>query len=110
MGFISKTFDLKKMARKLSKATPSEGKPIAVHDGQRLAVQDLDDYIYRQLLLPIIRREKVPTAGLDFGKISVEDIDELTEVLHNCETFELFHLGDAFTSMPPAAARNSTFI
>lgn len=110
MGFISKQFDMKMLARKLHRKQPLPEYLAKTDANRQETIGDLDDYLFQQLFLPIVRYGSVPIASLDIVRISHEDINLLAEALDNCAALDLFQLGDAFTALPPAASPKSMFI
>jgi hypothetical protein len=106
----TRSFDLKTLARRLRKTPPAPDPRNASGADGRVFAADLDEYVFRRLFLPIAKTERVPLVGLDFGRISHEDIADLHEALCNCEVFELFGIGGAFCDMRPAVSAEKSFI
>jgi len=100
MGYIEKTFDLKKFIRVMKKS-PDETE--SLRGPETLSPEDLNP-----CLLPaytqILREGVVTIAGLDFGGISVGDIDDLENVLRYSPANRLFSISEVFIGFEPAAA------
>jgi hypothetical protein len=108
----SRSFDVKTLMRLLHKAPETQTHDISEKTGEDACVRprDLDAYVYQRLFLPIAAEKPVPLEGLDFGKITYEDIGDLANALDNCDVFALFNLGDVFRGIRPAVSAKQMFI
>jgi len=106
MGFIKKTFDLRKFARVLSKHQGAQEKN---QDPDALIPGELKPYLY-DMYIHILRHDSIDISKLDFDEIGDGDIDDLENVLENTPTNELFRLSDVFRHFKPTAATGRIFI
>jgi len=106
MGFIDKTFDLKKFARALREQS---GEPERNHDPDALTPDNLKPCLY-DAYIQILRHESIDISRLDFGEIGDGDIDDLENVLENSPANRLFRLSDVFRQFEPSAAAGRVFI
>lgn len=80
MGFITNVLDLKKLAKNLDRKTAIAVTDNAEHD-ERFG---LDEYISQKIFLPMLVDGVIPIAGLDIGRITDEDIEQVYDVFcHN---------------------------
>jgi hypothetical protein len=114
MGFISKSFSVKKLASSLrrkkdldKRAGANRG---ANNAAQGSAVATLDRYIYDNLYIPIVRDGRVPIRGLDIARLTEDELNKLSDALTRCNTREYVRLGLIFESLRPAASQKQMFI
>jgi hypothetical protein len=106
-----RSFDPKKLARMPDKAPEAQADDNSEENkGGDVSPCDLDAYVYQRLFLPIVEEKPIPLEGLDFGRISEEDLDDLEAALYNRKVAELLNLGSAFSYMRPVASANRIFI
>ena len=106
MGFIQKTFDLKKCARALQR---HPGEPERMRDPNALSPNDLNPCFYETYIY-ILRRHAIRISDLDFSMIGEGDIDDLETVLHYSPANRLFEISDVFRRFEPSAADKRVFI
>jgi hypothetical protein len=110
MGNISRAFDAKAFARMLKKAPCAPEARDRNENAAGAAIQNIDGYVYERLFLPIAAGGPIPLEGLDFGKITCEDLEDLADALYNCGVFELLGLANTFDKIAPAASAKQMFI
>jgi hypothetical protein len=107
----TRTFDAKKFARMLNKAPEARPDDFGKDTKEKgVSPRDLDAYVYQRLFSPIVAERPVPLAGLDFGRISHEDLEDLANALYNDNVLALLNLGNAFCNMKPAVSARQMFI
>ena len=106
MGFIDKTFDLKKFARVIHKR---EAEPETRKDPDEPGPEDLNPFLL-QLYFEILRGNSFTLANLDFDSIGDGDIDILETVLGFSPVNRLFSICEKFSMVKPAAATGRMFI
>jgi hypothetical protein len=110
MGNISKSFDMKKLARGLCRAKPVSAEENAGGCAARSPVTALDPYVYERLFLPILKTGNLPLKALDLGRIGYEDIGALGEALYDSAVFDLIDIGEMFRSIRPCVSTGRMFI
>jgi hypothetical protein len=114
MGFISKSFSVKKLASSLRRKKDL-GKRAGHNHGannaaQSYAVAALDRYIYDNLYIPIVRDGRVPVGNFDIARLTEDEFNKLADALTRCNTHEYVRLGLIFESLRPAASQKQMFI
>jgi len=106
MGFVDKTFDLKKFTRAVRR---HPGTPGQKTDPHALGQNNLHPCLY-DVYFQILRHDTIDISRLDFGAIGYGDIDTLENVLINSPANDLFHLSEAFRQFKPSATTGRVFI
>jgi hypothetical protein len=107
---ISKSFEIKKLARYLCRAKPVYAKENTGGCAAPGPVFALDPYVYERLFLPIAKTGNLPLKALDLGRIGYEDIEVLGEALRDCNVFDFVDIGETFRGVRPCASAAGMFI
>ena len=106
MGFIDKTFDLKKFARVIHKHEPETE---TGRDPDELGPEDLSPYLL-PIYFEILREDSFTLANLDFDSIGDGDIDNLETALGYSPVNRLFYICEKFKMAKSTAAAGRVFI
>jgi len=106
MGYIEKSFDLKKFCRAI-RSNPEEAKSKPGPDA--LGPEDLCPLL-QSAYIQALREGSITIAGLDFSKIGEGDIDILETVLDCSPANRLFDICEAFKEFSPATYTGRAFI
>ena len=110
MGFFATILDTQNIADDLHQALPLTAQPGIEIGGRHIVTNTLSEYIVQHLFLPILRDGEIPTEGLDFARISDEDLLALSAALEALSNNKLLGMANTFCGMAPDSARKARFI
>jgi hypothetical protein len=115
MGFISKSFSVRAVARSLRRKKGFAERAGNGHDAnggaqESHAAETLDKYICDNLYIPIIRDDRIPVKGFDITRLTEDEFNKLERALSQCGAHEYIKLGLIFKSLVPTADTERRFI
>ena len=108
MDFSASKFDVKCLARKLSKTKEVVEPKERDFDPERIGLEDLNES-FLKMYSDLHKHESINIREVDFGSFDVYDLDDFYTFL---ETYDhrMFNFGEAMLSFIPATVSKPVFI
>ena len=110
MGFIEGSFNMEKCIAEFQQKKGICTQPANTRNNEQTHVTELNQYVYTNLLLPILKDGSLTLSEVDFSRFEREDVTSLSAILYSDKLRKLLAISVGIWCLEPTAMHSNIFI